>query len=193
MWWLRLLGAPEDGRVRLVADAHIAFAAKLGSSRADGGLEESTSVSESTHASRIEISRYSPGISSRSEAAALLAESIGNPTARKLEELIESCTQDDYPALWIASSSDRTIGVLRLDARGPSTCTITHIAVLLELRGQGIGRKLIEIIRDDLNFKCAEAETDDDAVSFYKSCGFKIEPLGVNRYGIQRYKCVTRF
>lgn len=142
---------------------------------------------------QIQISRYVPNISSQSDVAALLAESVGNPTTRILEELMESCTQDDFPALWIASYSGTAIGVLRLESQDQSHCTITHVAVRQSFKGQGIGRKLVEFIHDDLNFGHAEAETDDDSVGFYKSCGFKVEESGENGYGTKRYKCVVRF
>ena len=123
---------------------------------------------------------------------ALLAESVGNPTDSGLEELIATCRQNGYPALWIASRSDQPIGVLRLDSEVRSHCTITHIAVAKEFRSRGIGRKFIEFIRDDLGFMRAEAETDDDALGFYEACGFVVESIGENSYGIRRYKCLIR-
>lgn len=142
---------------------------------------------------QIQISRYRPDITPRTEVAALLAEAVGNPTAGKLEEVIESCTQDDYPGMWIADCSEESIGVMRLDSQDRSHCTITHIAVRAKVRSQGVGRILIEFIRDELKFDQAEAETDDDALGFYKACGYEIESIGENSYGTQRYRCVVRF
>ena len=49
---------------------------------------------------------------------------------------------------------------------------------------------LIEFVRSDLGFWQVGAETDDDAVEFYKSCGFAVESLGANSYGANRYKCL---
>ena len=82
---------------------------------------------------------------------------------------------------------------MRIDSRDRVHCTITHIAVDANLRGRGVGRKLIEIIRDELGFKQAEAETDDDARSFYKACGFEVDSIGKNNFGVPRYRCVVRF
>ena len=141
---------------------------------------------------QIEISRYVPSDYPKKEVAAVLAESIGNPTDSKLKALMESCTYGGFPSLWIASRSDAVIGVLRLESQSRSRCTITHIAVHQRLRGQGIGRNLIEFIRDELNFRQEEAETDDDALGFYKACGFEIESIGENSNGTRRYKCVVR-
>ena len=142
---------------------------------------------------QIQFSRCMSNTSSRIDVAALLADSVGNPTTKVLEELMESCTQDDFPALWIANCSGTAIGVLRLESQDQTHCTITHIAVRQNVRGQGIGRSLVEFIRDDLRFRQAEAETDDDSVGFYKSCGFKVEESGENRNGTKRYTCVVRF
>lgn len=142
---------------------------------------------------KIQIFRYQPGNAPRQEVAALLAEAVGNPTGKKLDELIGTCNKADFPALWIASCSDSVVGILRLESEGRSRCVVTHIAVHQSSRGQGIGRKLVEFLRDDLNFRQAEAETDDDALGFYKSCGFMHESVGEQIQGTQRYKCVIRW
>lgn len=141
----------------------------------------------------IDISRFLPSVVSSREVTALLAEAVGNPTESELEKLVETCRPAGYPALWIASYADRPIGVMRLNCQDRSHCTITHIAVDANLRGQGIGRKFIEFIRDELDFRQAEAETDDDAIGFYRACGFKVESIQQNSFSIQRYRCTVRF
>ena len=85
------------------------------------------------------------------------------------------------------------VGVLRVDAHRRFRCTITHIAVAHRFRGQGFGQRLIEFIRDELNFEQAEAETDDDALGFYRACGFEIESLGESSFGTERFRCVICF
>ena len=37
--------------------------------------------------------------------------------------------------------------------------------------------------------KAIEAETDDDAVEFYRKCGFSISQLNSNKYDSTRYLC----
>ena len=125
--------------------------------------------------------------------AGLLAESVGTPTDAALKELIESCATDEFPRLYIASFHSALVGVLRVDAYRRSQCTITHIAVAHRFRGQGIGQRLIEFIRDEMNFVQAEAETDDDALGFYRACGFEIDSLGEDSFGNKRFRCVIRF
>lgn len=140
----------------------------------------------------MEIERFRPGMPRGTEVATLLAESIGNATEEKLQELIQSCASDEFPSIWIARYNDEIVGVLRLDSRDIG-CTITHIATHPGFRRRGIGRKLVEFIREKLKFGHTVAETDDDGVSFYKACGFDIESQGKNEFGVQRYKCVRRF
>ena len=125
--------------------------------------------------------------------AEVLAESVGTPTDTTLKELIESCTRDEFPRLYIASFHSALVGVLRVDAHRRFRCTITHIAVAHRFRGQGFGQRLIEFIRDELNFEQAEAETDDDALGFYRACGFEIESLGESSFGTERFRCVICF
>ena len=139
------------------------------------------------------IKRFLPSIAGDREVASLLAESIGNVTEGKLQELIQSSGSDDFPSIWIASCNDVIVGVLRVDSLTCARCTITHIATHPRYRRQRVGLTLVEFIRDELKFEQAEAETDDDAVSFYKACGFEVESLGMNEFGVQRYKCVRHF
>jgi len=40
------------------------------------------------------------------------------------------------------------------------------------------------------NIKELIAETDDDAVEFYRKCGFKIKDLGAVYDNTRRYKCI---
>ena len=126
------------------------------------------------------------------EVANLLAESIGNPTEDSIHALIDSCTHGKYPAMWIASCSSKTVGAVRVEAQDRSICTISHIATHPDLRKRGIGRALIEFIRDELKFEWIEAETDDESLNFYKSCSFEIDPLGKNNFGVKRYKSKLR-
>ena len=141
----------------------------------------------------MDIKRYQPNMAIDTDIAKLLAASVGNATTEALDTLIQSCVSEGFPAMWIAICDGVPVGVLRLDSQNRESCTITHIATHQEWRGHGIGRKLIEFACEASGFKRLEAETDDDAVAFYKACGFAIETLGENDYGIRRYRCVLSF
>ena len=136
--------------------------------------------------SRMQIHRFHADESDAKDVASILAESVGAPTEAAVGEPMQSCTSNSLTTLWVARCEDTPVGIVRLDSSDRSRCIITHIAVHLEWRGVGTGRRLIAFVRDDLRFGQLEAETDDDAVGFYRSCGFEIEPLGEKYPGIQR-------
>ena len=53
------------------------------------------------------------------------------------------------------------------------TAIINDIAVNSNFRGKGIGSKLVRFIFEQFEVNKIIAETDDDAVMFYKRCGFE--------------------
>ena len=141
----------------------------------------------------IRIEPCHPDESEAEDVASILAESVGKPTEASVEALIQSCTSDSPTTLWVARCAGAPVGILRLYSSERMHSIITHIAVHPEWRERGIGRKLIEFICDELKSDRIEAETDDGAVGFYRSCGFEIEPLGERYPGVQRYRCVACF
>lgn len=77
-------------------------------------------------------------------------------------------------------------GAERLDA---GTIGIRSIAVDSKWRHRGLGRELIDALAERLDAKQVVAETDDDAVGFYRRCGFVVEDAPP-RFGRARYWCV---
>ena len=66
---------------------------------------------------------------------------------------------------------------------------IRHIAVLPSRRGQGIGRDLIDAAVAGLDLHSVTAETDGEAVGFYRRCGFTVRSLGERYRGTERFAC----
>ncbi|MES9697655.1 GNAT family N-acetyltransferase [Bacillus sp. JJ927] len=66
---------------------------------------------------------------------------------------------------------------------------ICHIAVDEKYRNQGIALQMIKEIIREYELTYIEAETDKEAVGFYKKCNFKIESLGEKYPGIERFNC----
>jgi len=64
---------------------------------------------------------------------------------------------------------------------------ILHIAVLENARGRGIATKMVEALREQYKMTI-EAETDNDAVDFYRKCGFKTTAF--RKYDVRRWTCV---
>ena len=72
-----------------------------------------------------------------------------------------------------------------------SSARLTALAVDARVRGRGIGRALIDATIAHLDLDRLDAETDGDAVGFYRSCGFEITSLGEKYPGVERFR-VTR-
>ncbi|MBN1649139.1 MAG: GNAT family N-acetyltransferase [Spirochaetales bacterium] len=116
----------------------------------------------------------------------ILAQCIWKPTEERIGKIAGSYFADRNSHLFLLSDSSGLIGI-KNDGKG--LIEICHIAVAENMRKQGIGRNLIhEIIRQT---RCITlyAETDDDAVNFYRKCGFVIKSLGEKYSGIVRYYC----
>ena len=70
-----------------------------------------------------------------------------------------------------------------------ATFIIRHIAVTPEERGSGIASSMIQFILKDSSIKTVIAETDKEAVNFYRKFGFHITSLGEKYPGVERFDC----
>ncbi|MBU9674493.1 GNAT family N-acetyltransferase [Planococcus sp. CP5-4] len=69
-------------------------------------------------------------------------------------------------------------------------CEIRHLSVSSEIRGQNIGSEMIDFICRFYPFHQIIAETDQQAVEFYRKYGFSISSLGEKYPGVERFRCV---
>lgn len=76
-------------------------------------------------------------------------------------------------------------GAERLDA---NTIGIRSIAVEPGSRHLGLGRTLLDALGERFETHRMVAETDDEAVGFYRHCGFTIEDAP-SKFGRPRYWC----
>jgi ribosomal protein S18 acetylase RimI-like enzyme len=72
---------------------------------------------------------------------------------------------------------------------GSDTIGVCSIAVAPGWRNQGLGRSLVDALAERLGARRVVAETDDDAVDFYRRCGFAVEDAPA-KFGKARYRCV---
>ena len=83
----------------------------------------------------------------------------------------------------------RLAGLLGLTHR-PEEGVINHVAIHPDYRRQGLGRTLVGAIMElDSNVQLT-AETDQEAVNFYRKLGFQITSLGEKYPGVERFECV---
>lgn len=78
------------------------------------------------------------------------------------------------------------IGIEMKDA---SRCEIRHIAVAGNTRSRGLGSRMIGEVAKLHGISEIFAETDADAVGFYRKNGFKIKSLGEKYPGRERFYC----
>ncbi len=119
----------------------------------------------------------------------ILAESVFEPTAARREALGRAYLERGPRCLWAFDVDGRAVAVVgvRLDGAGGE---ITHLAVAARHRGEGLGRAALEALRLAAPaVRVWRAETDDEAVGFYRRLGFAVEDLGERYPGVRRYRC----
>jgi ribosomal protein S18 acetylase RimI-like enzyme len=72
-----------------------------------------------------------------------------------------------------------------------ATIGISSLVVAPDWRHRGLARGLIEALAERMAAREVVAETDDDAVDFYRRCGFSVENAPP-KFGRPRYWCVHR-
>lgn len=111
------------------------------------------------------------------EVLTLLAPSAYNPTPERLKHRAEEYAADSNVKAYACKNSEKYIGIVVFVTENGTT-EILDIAVKPEYRKHGIGRKLIDFIFNRFPVDTIIAETDDEAVEFYKRCGFTITSVG---------------
>ncbi len=120
----------------------------------------------------------------------LLAPSVYNPTEERLLNRAKKYQEDENANIYTYKEQDRYKGIVIFKIIYNSA-TILDIAIKPEHRGQGIGSKLIDFIFNHFNAQNITAETDDDAIGFYKKYGFTVADTKVE-FDTKRYVCVCK-
>lgn len=118
----------------------------------------------------------------------LLAPSVFNPTEERLLNRAKKYQEDEETNVYVYKEDNEYKGIVVFEIFD-STVTILDIAVNPEHQGKGIGSKLIDFIFNSFNVNNITAETDDDAIGFYKKYGFTVAGTKVES-DTKRYVCV---
>jgi len=117
----------------------------------------------------------------------LLALSVGCATVEKLECVRASYTEP-HRKLAAAFVDGHLAGVIGYRRRG-TDLEITHVAVRENFRSQGLASALISAAsRRNADLEPV-AETDDEAVGFYRAIGFRTEILPRELGRARRWRC----
>lgn len=74
-----------------------------------------------------------------------------------------------------------------IEVIGATKARICHIAVAPQYRHKGIALQMIKKVVTMHQLTYVEAETDNEAVEFYKRIGFQVKSLGEKYPGIERF------
>ncbi len=115
------------------------------------------------------------------------------PNFDKFKLKTEQMQKDSSVSVYGYFSNEKIIGVISTQETD-KTVEIIGIAVDTKKRHSGIGTELIDYVKDKSS-KPIIAETDSDAVMFYKKYGFDIEEKIVSKSNISysRYVCTLNY
>ena len=118
----------------------------------------------------------------------LLAPSVYNPTEERLLNRAKKYQEDEETNVYVYKEDNEYKGIIVFEIVNNSA-TILDIAVKSKHQGQGIGSKLIDFIFNSFNVDSIIAETDDDAIGFYKKYGFTVADTKV-KFDVKRYSII---
>ncbi|OWA33879.1 GNAT family N-acetyltransferase [Saccharibacillus sp. O16] len=121
--------------------------------------------------------------------AALLELSIF-PDPEHLERAISFYEEHSEAQLFAYEEGGDRIGIVGFKPSGEGEITLTHIAVEPSSRGGGYGRGMLLELMVQEKPQRVIAETDEEAVDFYRSVGFAVVSLGISSSGLERFRCV---
>lgn len=120
----------------------------------------------------------------------LLAPSVYNPTPERLLNRAKKYQANNNAHIYTYSQSGKSLGIVAFEITD-HFAAILDIAVNSDTRGKGIGSKMIDFISEQFDINKIIAETDDDAVNFYKKYGFATVDTK-KEFDTTRYTCVLK-
>jgi ribosomal protein S18 acetylase RimI-like enzyme len=120
----------------------------------------------------------------------IMALSIFGESLERASEKARICREHDAQHVYGWIENDVVLGVCGFTIHSGKV-EITNISVAKDKRKRGIGKAMIIALLKKHKMEI-EAETDDDAVEFYRKCGFNIT-MTLQKHGIRRWKCVLPF
>ena len=113
------------------------------------------------------------------------------PTEEKFNNKVEQYLNDNSVKIFACFERDKIFGVMVVSFIEQKKTKIIGIAVDVSTRGKGIGSYMINQVVNNYGLLSVCAETDNDAVGFYRNNGFNVVEFS-ETYGdetVVRYKC----
>ena len=113
------------------------------------------------------------------------------PTEEKYRRKMQCFLQEDATKVFACLCGDERKGVVVLSLFPQGCAELVGIAVEESSRRQGIGTFMLRQVMETCALQAVFAETDDDAVEFYRKIGFSVEKH-IETYdgkSVVRYQC----
>ena len=125
------------------------------------------------------------------EAFSIYAPCMYQPTFDDFVAQMEEYLGDPSVKIFVCETEGDKAGILVLKEDG-SEAEILGIAVRKDQRKKGLGKEMIYQVMEAAGLKKITAQTDDDAIGFYRSSGFEAERVVIEYPdgSTVRYNCV---
>ena len=108
---------------------------------------------------------------------------------KKTDEIIKEYGDDPGRIILGMEFDNELVGFIGFSFKSENVTILRHIAVRPDHRGEGIGQKMILEVCSHYKLQEVIAETDKDAVEFYRKIGFEIQSIGEKYPGTERFLC----
>jgi ribosomal protein S18 acetylase RimI-like enzyme len=125
----------------------------------------------------------------RSEVKRLIAQCMW-PDDERIEKELNKYMESDSRELLGSTNNNELVGLIGIICESMEEVELKHIAVKAEYRGKGIGSYMLNEFINKKKTVRIKAETDKEAVGFYRNFGFSITSLGEKYPGVERFECV---
>lgn len=137
------------------------------------------------------IEKYDPDlIVVKQRVAELLSYALYTPSIEKAFTALDILIAQPDTEVLVSLGGGNANGFLAARFTNKFKAEILYIAVDPDFRLKGLGRSMIEALIWRYNLSNVTAETDNTAVDFYRSIGFKVTSLGEKYPGVERFSCV---
>ncbi|MNK27524.1 Acetyltransferase (GNAT) family protein [compost metagenome] len=107
-----------------------------------------------------------------------------------LAKAVSHYRAEEGAELYALKHEGELIGLIGYVVDDHNALNITHLAIAPEHRNQGYGRAIVLEALYEVKPDRIIAETDEDAVDFYRNIGFVVLSIGRLPNGIERFRCV---
>ena len=113
------------------------------------------------------------------------------PTEEKFNNKVDIFLNDNSVKIFACFEQDKLLGVMVVSFIEQKKIEIIGIAVEVSARGKGVGSYMINQVLNGYDLISVYAETDNDAVGFYRNNGFRIVEFSetYDDETVVRYKC----